>query len=121
MNDSLNWNIFIIESENVCSEENECQQINEVLLNGTRTEQTKGANRKLTHEVLNSNEGDVIDLPDLTDDQLESRWMKSDLTMEYCDNTDNTKGDKLKSDVLNEFQSPKVGHLSKKKNKSSIK
>ena len=37
--------------------------------------------------------------------------------MEYFENTDNTKGDKLKSDVLNEFQSPKVSHLSKNKQK----
>ena len=122
LNDSVDWNIFIMESENVYSEnigstENEHQQINEILLNGTRTEQTQGANRKLTHKMLNSNEGEVIDLPDFTDDQLESRWMKSDLTMEYFEDSNDTKDNKLKSAVLNEFQSPKVSHLSKHKQK----
>ena len=115
----VDWNIFILETRNKYADQdgNNHHQSNDLLINSTRTEQTQGTNRKQTHDILNSNEGEVIDLPDYTDEHLESRWMKSNLAMDYCDNTDDAKGDKLKSDVLNEFQSPKVGHLSKNKQK----
>ena len=106
-----------ISSKYIDSTEIESQQINEILLNGTRTEQTQGANRELTHNMLNSNEGEIIDLPDFTDDQHESRWMKSDLTMVCFEDSEYSKDSKLKSAVLNEFQSPKVSHLSKNKQK----
>ena len=66
---------------------------------------------------MNTNEGEVIDLPDYTDEHLESRWMKSDLAIDYDDDKDNIRDDYLQSDELNEFQSPKVSHLSKTKQK----
>ena len=66
---------------------------------------------------MNTNEGEVIDLPDCTDEHLESRWMKSDLAIDDSDDNENIGDDQLKSDVLNEFQSPKVSHLSKTKQK----
>lgn len=37
-NDSVDWNVFVIESENVCSKETDNQWIDELLLHGTRTE-----------------------------------------------------------------------------------
>ena len=108
----VDWNVFVLDTRT-----DDHHQNNDLLINNTKTEQTQGTNRKQTHEILNRNEGEVIDLPDYTDEHMESRWMKSDLAIDYGDGNDDTEGDQLKSDVLNDFQSPKVGHLSKTKQK----
>lgn len=64
--------------------------------------------------MLNSNVGDIIDLPDFTDDQLESKWMKTNLNVDPHGESEKSS---LNPAVLNEFQSPKVSHLSKIKQK----
>ena len=111
----VDWNVFVLETRI-----DDHLQNNDLLINNAQTSQAQGTNRQQTHEILNANEGEVTDLPDYTDEHLELRWMKSDLAIDYDDDKDNIRDDYLQSDELNEFQSPKVSHLSKTK-KSSIK
>ena len=82
----VDWNVFVLETRI-----DDHLQNNDLLINNAKTSQTQGTNRQQTNEILNTNEGEVIDLPDYTDEYLESRWMKSDLSMDYDGDEDNNR------------------------------
>ena len=94
----VDWNVFVLETRI-----DDHLQNMDLLINNTKTSHTQGTNRQQTHEILNANEGEVIDLLDYTYEHLESRWMKSDLAMDYDDDEDNKRDEYLQSDELNEF------------------
>ena len=55
----------------------------EIALTKTNVEKSQGLNKHLTNELLSSNDGDIIDLPEVTDEQLESEWVKTDLSTKH--------------------------------------
>ena len=89
----VDWNVFVLETRI-----HDHLPTTDLIINNAKTSQTQGTNRQQTYEILNTNEGEVIDLPDYTDEHLESRWMKSDLAIDYDDDNDDIGDDQLKSD-----------------------